>query len=276
MQFGLDVGPTAESMDVRDLGRMVEDYGFESIFFPEHTHVPAIKGREPRTSFHMLDPFVALTAVASVTERLKVGTGICLIIQRDPILLAKEVATLDLLSGGRFLFGIGAGWHRQEMRNHGTDPRRRFQLMREQVAVLKSLWTADETSHDGEQLRYDRIWLWPKPVQQPHPPILIGGEGPTVLDRVLEYGDEWFPNAHPELEVRVRRLNQIARERGRDPIPITVIHTEPDLDTIRRYAEAGVTRCLFSLPSSGRDEVEPLLDQFAAVVSAYRQARQSL
>jgi probable F420-dependent oxidoreductase len=266
MQFGIDVGPSEHSMDVRELGRLVEGYGFESIFIPDHTHVPAIEGREPRSSFHMLAPFIALTAIGEATERLKLGFGICLIIQRDPILMAKEIATLDLLSGGRVLFGIGAGWHRQEMANHGTDPRTRFRLMREQVLVLKSLWTEEETSFDGDFLRYDRIWLWPKPIQQPHPPVMIGGEGPTVLQRVVDYGDEWFPNAHEGVEARVRELQRLAAAAGRDPIPVTVIHTEPDVDVVRRYAEAGVTRCLFSLPSAGRDEVEPLLEQFAEVV----------
>jgi probable F420-dependent oxidoreductase len=217
----------------------------------------------------MLDPFVALTAVAMATERLKIGTGILLLIQRDPLIVAKEVATLDLLSGGRFLFGIGAGWHRGEMRNHGTDPRSRFRLLREQVLVLKSLWTDDETEFDGDFLGYRPLWLWPKPVQQPHPPVMLGGEGPTVLERVVDYADEWFPNAHDGIEERVRELQRLAYAAARAPIPVTVIHTEPDIDTIRGYAEAGVTRCLFSLPSSGREEVEPLLEQFSAVIRAF-------
>lgn len=270
MQFGLYIGPTEQSMDVRELGRLAESYQFESIFFPDHTHVPAIEGHAPRESFHMLDPFIALTAVATATERLNVGFGVCLLIQRDPILVAKEVATLDQLSGGRVLFGIGAGWHRQEMRNHGAEPRTRFRLMREQVQVLKSLWTEDETSFEGEFHNYEKIWLWPKPAQEPHPSIMIGGEGPTVLDRVLEYGDEWFPNAHDELEQRVHDLQSRAAEMGRKPVPVTVIHTEPDIVTIRHYEAAGVTRCLFSLPSAGREEIEPLLDQFAEVIERYR------
>ncbi len=269
MQFGVDIGPTEHAMDVRDLGRLVEDYGFDSIFFPDHTHKPAVAGQLARESYHMLDPFIALTAVAGATERLKLGFGICLVIQRDPILMAKEIATLDLLSGGRVLFGIGAGWHRGEMRNHGTDPRTRFSLMREQVLVMKSLWTEDETTFAGEHLSYGPIWLWPKPVQRPHPPVMIGGEGPTVLQRVIDYGDAWFPNAHDGIEDRVRELQRLAAAAGRDPIPVTVIHTEPDLDTIHSYAAAGVTRCLFSLPSSGRDEIEPLLEEYAAVAAEF-------
>ena len=269
MQFGIDIGPTEHSIDVRELGKLVEDYGFESIFFPDHTHKPAVSGQIARDSFHMLDPFIALTAVAGATERLKLGFGICLVIQRDPILMAKEVATLDLLSGGRVLFGIGAGWHRGEMRNHGTDPRTRFALMREQVLVMKSLWAEDETVFDGEHLSYGPIWLWPKPVQQPHPPIMVGGEGPTVLERVVNYGDEWFPNAHDGIEERVRELQWLAAAAGREPIPVTVIHTKPDIETVRRYADAGVTRCLFSLPSRGRDEIEPLLEEFADVKAEF-------
>ena len=256
-------------MDVREIGKLVEDHGFDSIFFPDHTHTPAIAGREPRDSFHMLDPFIALAAVAGATERLKLGFGICLVIQRDPILMAKEIATLDLLSGGRVLFGIGAGWHRREMRNHGTDPRTRFRLMREQVLVMKSLWTEDETAFDGEFLNYRPLWLWPKPIQRPHPLVMIGGEGPTVLQRVVDYGDEWFPNAHDGIEERVRELQRLASQAGRDPIPVTVIHTEPDLDIIRSYADAGVTRCLFSLPSAARDEIEPLLEGYAAIAAKF-------
>jgi alkanesulfonate monooxygenase SsuD/methylene tetrahydromethanopterin reductase-like flavin-dependent oxidoreductase (luciferase family) len=142
-------------------------------------------------------------------------------------------------------------------------------LLREQVLVLKSLWTEDETAFDGEFLRYRPLWLWPKPVQQPHPPVMLGGEGPTVLQRVVDYADEWFPNAHDGIEDRVRELQRLAAEAGRDPIPVTVIHTEPDAETIRRYADAGVTRCLFSLPSGGRDEVEPLLEQFAGIAETH-------
>ncbi len=267
MKFGIDIGPTEHTMDIRELGRLVEEYGFDSIFFPDHTHKPAVAGQVPAESYHMFDPFVALTAVAMATERLKIGTGILLLVQRDPLIVAKEGATLDLLSGGRFLFGIGAGWHRGEMRNHGTDPRTRFRLLREQVQVLKSLWTEDEMSFDGEFLNYGPLWLWPKPVQKPHPPIMIGGEGPTVLQRVVEYGDEWFPNAHDGIEERVRDLQRLAADANRGPIPVTVIHVEPDIDVIRNYAEAGVTRCLFSLPSSGREEIKPLLEQYAVVVA---------
>ena len=272
MKFGIDIGPTAESLDVRRLGRLVEEYGFESLFFPEHTHVPAVPGGDPRRRTHMLDPFIALTTVAAVTERLLVATGVCLIIQRDPIITAKEVATLDRLSGGRFLFGIGAGWHRQEMRNHGTDPRTRFALMRERVLAMQELWSADNSEFHGDYVDFDPVWLWPKPLQQPHPPILIGGEGPTVLERVLDYGDGWMPNAHPEVEQRTRELHARAAELGRLAPEVTVIHTEPDIAVVRAYAAAGIGRCLFSLPSAGEDEVVRLLKRFRNVVDEFNGA----
>lgn len=270
MKFGIDVGPTAESLDVRRLGQLVERYGFESLFFPEHTHVPVVPGREPRRRTHLLDPFIALTAVAAVTERLLLATGVCLLIQRDVIVTAKEVATLDLLSAGRVLFGIGAGWHRAEMRNHGTDPRTRFALLREQVLALKTIWNDESSEFHGAFVDFDQIWLWPKPVQRPHPPILIGGEGPTVLERVLDYGDGWLPNAHAEVEVRTRELHRMAAERGNAPPEVTVIHTEPELDVIRAYAAAGVARCLFSLPSAGEAETVEHLEHFKRAMEAYR------
>lgn len=269
MNFGIDVGPTAESLDVRRLGRFVEYYGFDSLFFPEHTHVPAVPGAQSRRRTHMLDPFIALTAVAVATERLLIATGVCLLIQRDPIITAKEVATLDLLSGGRLLFGIGAGWHRQEMRNHGTEPSTRFALLREQVLALKAIWGEETSEFHGRYVDFDPIWLWPKPVQRPHPPILIGGEGPTVLERVLEYGDGWLPNAHAEVEERTRELHRMADERGLARPEVTVIHTEPELDVVRAYAEAGVARCLFSLPSGAEAETVALLEQFQRVVAAF-------
>jgi probable F420-dependent oxidoreductase len=269
MKFGIDIGPTEASLDVRRLGQLVEEFGFESLFFPEHTHVPAIPGSAPRQRTHMLDPFIALTAVAAVTERLLVATGVCLIIQRDPIITAKEVATLDLLSDGRFLFDIGAGWHRQEMRNHGTAPRIRFALMRERVLAMQALWTAEDSEFHGEYVDFDPIWLWPKPVQRPHPPILIGGEGPTVLERVLEYGGGWMPNAHPEVEQRTRELHRKSAELGLPAPEVTVIHTAADVAVVRGYAEAGIGRCLFSLPSAGEEQIVALLDQFRRVVDEF-------
>ena len=207
MDVGLTMFPTDEAIDPMSLGRAAEAAGFESLFFPEHTHIPASRespwpggGELPREYSRTYDPFVALAAIAASTERIRLGTGICLVVERDPITLAKEVASLDRLSGGRFEFGIGAGWNREEMANHGTDPRNRMALLRERVLAMRALWTQDEPSFHGEHVAFDPVWAWPKPLQEPHPPVVVGGNGPRVLDRVLRYGDEWFPNRMKSVE----------------------------------------------------------------------------
>src|ERR671937_1020459 len=200
MKFGIAVFPTDYAADPAAITRLVEERGFESLFFPEHTHIPTSRetpypagGELPDEYSHTYDPFVALTAAAAATEKLLLATGICLVIERDPIVTAKEVASVDRLSGGRFLFGVGAGWNIEEMENHGTDPHRRFSLMRERIEAMKAIWTEDEASYHGEHVEFERIWSWPKPVQKPHPPILVGGSGQKVIDRVLRFGDEWMP-----------------------------------------------------------------------------------
>src|SRR3954451_7252040 len=230
LEFGLAIFPTDYSIDPVALGRLAEERGFESLWFPEHTHIPVSRdtpypagGELPKQYWHTHDPFVALAAVAAATERLKLGTGICLVVERDPITTAKEVASLDRLSGGRFLFGVGAGWNREEMRNHGTDPRTRFTLMRESVEAMKAIWTQDEAEYHGRLVDFDPIWSWPKPVQRPHPPVLVGGNGEKVLDRVLAFGDEWMPNRigdEGKFLARVAELQERARTTGRD-IPVT-------------------------------------------------------
>jgi probable F420-dependent oxidoreductase len=271
MKFGVHVRPTADTLDVRTIGRMVEAHGFESVFFPEHTHIPTVmQSKYPgdpewlRRCMRMLDPFVALAVVAAVTEQLLLGTGVCLVPQHHPITLAKQVATLDLLSGGRALFGVGAGWGREEMANHGTDPALRWRLMRERLLAIKRIWTEDEPEFQGELVRFGPIWQWPKPIQKPHPPILVGGEGPHVLERVVDYGDEWMPNDHPELEERVGELQRLAAARGRGPIPITVFDAPTDPALIQRYAAAGVTRCVFTIPSNDAE-------QFGATLARLRE-----
>src|SRR6185312_16376024 len=198
MKIGVQIRPTDYSLDPRQIGRLVEAQGFESLFFPEHTHIPvATRSLEPddpewlETCMHMLDPFIALAAVASVTECLRIGTGVSLILEHDPITLAKEVATLDLLSDGRFLFGVGAGWNRPEMLDHGVDPARRWERLREHVLAMKALWTAERAEFHGRFVDFDPAFQWPKPSRKPHPPVLLGGEGPRVLDRVLDFGDGW-------------------------------------------------------------------------------------
>src|SRR5881227_2821501 len=201
MLIGAAIFATDYAIRPDDLARELEQRGFESLWLPEHTHIPASRrspypagGELPKEYSHTYDPFVALATVADATERIKLATGICLVIERDPITTAKEVASLDRLSEGRFLFGVGAGWNLEEMENHGTDPRRRFSLMRERIEAMKAIWTEDEASHHGELVDFDPIWSWPKPVQKPHPPVLVGGNGERVLERVVAFGDEWMPN----------------------------------------------------------------------------------
>jgi probable F420-dependent oxidoreductase len=280
MKFGLAIFPTEDGPHPGDLAWIAEERGFESLFFPEHTHIPASRetpypiGDElPPMYSRIYDPFVALTAAAAATEQILIGTAVCLVIERDPIITAKEVATLDQFSGGRFLFGVGAGWNREEMHNHGTDPSRRFTLMRERVEAIKAIWTEEEASYEGEFVKFDRIWCWPKPVQEPHPPVLVGGTGPRVLDRVLRFGDEWMPNRLPDdqIAVRIDELNRRAEERGRSRIPVTIAGIRPDPDRIERLAQMGVHRVFFWLPPA-RDDVGPAIEQCNAAIDEYERA----
>jgi probable F420-dependent oxidoreductase len=275
VRFGLTIFPTGYAIGPTELARAAEDAGFEALLFAEHTHIPASRdtprpggGELPRRYWHTLDPFVALTAAAMATERLRVGTGICLVVERDPITTAKEVASVDVLSGGRFEFGVGAGWNREEMRNHGTDPHRRFSLMRERIEAMKAIWTQDEPEYHGEHVDFDPIRSWPKPVQQPHPPILVGGTGPKALDRVLRYGDEWMPNrvADPaDLGPRIAEL----RERAGRHVPVTYFGADATDDFVAALAAAGVDRTLLQLPDAGADEVLPLVERYAELAARH-------
>jgi probable F420-dependent oxidoreductase len=281
MKFGIAVFPTDYAAVPGTIARLVEERGFESLFFPEHTHIPVSRrtpypggGELPPEYSHTLDPFVALTAAAMATERLLVATGICLVVERDPITTAKEVASLDHVSGGRFLFGVGAGWNEEEMENHGTDPRRRFGLMRERVEAMKAIWTEDEAQYHGRYVDFDPIWSWPKPVQKPHPPILVGGNGPKVLDRVLAFGDEWMPNSigdEQKFFARVAELQERARAAGRGAIPITFSGAPTKADLIGRLANAGIHRCVFYVRPAQADEIERQLDERAALVEEAKQ-----
>jgi probable F420-dependent oxidoreductase len=275
MELGLANFLTDYGLAPAELGRQAEQRGFESLFLPEHTHIPVSRetpypggGELPPEYSHTLDPFVALGAVAAATEHLKLGTGVCLVIERDPIVTAKEVATLDHLSGGRFLFGVGAGWNIEEMRNHGTDPSTRFRRMRESVEAMKAIWTRDEAEYHGKLIDFDPIWIWPKPVQKPHPSVLVGGLGDKVYDRVVAYGDEWIPNRvqSPEaLGERIQELQRRAEAAGRGPIPVTVFGAKPELRLLERLRAAGVTRSLFYLPPGQSGAVERQLDQLTEV-----------
>ena len=239
--------------------------------FPSHTHIPASRlspypggGDLPRKYAHTYDLFVAMTAAAVATTRLRIGSGICLLIERDPITTAKEVASVDVLSGGRLDFGVGAGWNREEMQNHGTDPRRRMAILRERIEALKAIWTEDEASYHGEYVNFERIWSWPKPAQRPHPPVLVGGNGPTVIDRVLAFGDAWMPN-HLRDHILDRAKELVAR--ADRPIDLMVMGVPADAQVIAEYEAAGFRRAVHWLPSAGRGPVEAALDKFEAAVA---------
>jgi probable F420-dependent oxidoreductase len=279
MEIGLAHFLTDYGIQPVELARMVEERGFESLFLPEHTHIPVSRdtpypagGELPPEYSHTHDPFAALAAMAAVTERIKLGTGVCLVIQRDPIVTAKEAASIDRISGGRFLFGVGAGWNREEMENHGTDYRTRFTRMRESVEAIKTIWTEDEAEYHGKIVDFDPIWCWPKPVQDPHPPVLVGGVGEKVLDRVVAYGDEWIPNrvkSPEELAPRIAELQRRAEEAGRERIPVTVFGAKSEVRLLERLRDAGVTRSLFYLPPAAPDEVEGALDRLAEVAAEW-------
>jgi probable F420-dependent oxidoreductase len=272
MEIGIAMFPTDYAIEPAELGRLVEERGFDSLWFPEHTHIPSSRrtpypggGELPKEYSHTHDPFVALATVASATERLRIGTGICLVIQRDPIVTAKEVASLDSLSGGRFLFGVGAGWNEDEMENHGTDPRTRFVVMRERVEAMKAIWTEDEAEYHGKYVSFDPIWSWPKPEQKPHPPVLVGGSGEKVLDRVIRFGDGWLPQPPREKDIvgRMTELRRRAEEAGR-PRPIIIpFHSKSQPEFVEQMREAGADGCVFWIPPEGRDETEARLDRIA-------------
>lgn len=274
MDFGLAIFPTEYSIGPVELGRAAEEAGFESLFVTEHTHIPASRespwpgGPElPQEYWHTHDPFVALTTVAATTKRLRVGTGVALVTERDPIVTAKAVASLDVVSGGRLDFGVGAGWNREEMRHHGTDPRRRFAVLRERVLAMKAIWTEDEPAFHGEHVDFDPIWSWPKPVQRPHPPVLVGGTGPRVLDRVLEYGDGWIPNMTDldDLAARVAEL----RDRAGRHVPVTYFGARADPATVERLDAAGVDRALFMLPSAPEADVLARIERCAELAARH-------
>jgi probable F420-dependent oxidoreductase len=272
MLFAVSIFLTDETIHPAELAPMVEERGLEALLVTEHTHIPASRrtpypagGDLPREYFRIHDPFVALGFAAAVTERLLLGTAICLVVERDPIVTAKEVASLDRLSGGRFLFGVGAGWNLEEMENHGTDPGRRFKLMRERVEAMRTIWTEDPAEYHGEFVNFDPIHSWPKPVQDPHPPILIGGGGPRVLDRVRAYGDEWFPIRAGGEDELVSRIESFEK-------PVTLSRAPNNPERIEVYERAGVHRCVYYLPPAGRDQVEPELDRIAGIARDYGRA----
>jgi probable F420-dependent oxidoreductase len=274
MQTGLAVFTTHDALDPAGIARLVEERGHNALYFPEHTHMPVDhtphpSGKAlPRHYGHTYDLFVALTAAAAATTRLRIGSGICLVIQRDPITTAKEVASIDHLSGGRFEFGVGGGWNRPEIANHGVDPRTRFRVMQERVEAMKAIWTQDVASYHGEFVDFEAIQSWPKPAQTPHPPVLVGGSGPTVLDRVLAYGDAWIPNygEGPDLPGRIAELRRRAEEAGRE-IPVVAFGVPADAAVLEELENLGVARAVHWLPSANRGPIERSLERFEDAVA---------
>jgi probable F420-dependent oxidoreductase len=278
VDHGIMMFPTDYAIDPGALAKEVEDRGFDSLWFPEHSHIPTSRespypggGDLPRMYLHTYDPFVALTAAACATTTLKLATGICLVIERDTINTAKEVASLDRLSGGRFLFGIGGGWNREEMADHGTNPKTRMRLMGEQIKAMKELWTKEEAEFHGEFVDFDPSWAWPKPVQDPHPPVYVGGMGPGVEDRVLDFGDAWLPQrVGPDnigqFEERANALQQRAADAGRGRIPMSLFGAETSSEALDGYRRIGLDRAIYGVSSADRDTVLGELDELAKLV----------
>jgi probable F420-dependent oxidoreductase len=278
MEIGVDSWVVDQGTGICELARAVEDAGLESLFVVEHTHVPASRRDlldDPMHSLdsHLLDQFTILGAAAAVTSRLKLGTGACVAVQHDPIRLAKQVATIDYLSGGRFLFGVGAGWLIEEMTNHGVEPARRWALLREEVLAMTTIWTEDEAEFHGEFVDFDPIWLWPKPVQRPHPPVLICGNGPSALQRVVDCGDGWMPvvSAEYPLQARLTELDRLCAEAGRDRVPVTAAIFGIDEQLIEQCAQLGVARCVIA-PPVGDDMagLQPFVDRCSRIATSYR------
>jgi len=278
MKYGIAMFPTDYAIQADELAREMEARGFESLWLPEHTHIPASRrspwpggGDLPREYWHTLDPFVALGAAAAVTKTLMLGTGICLVIERDPITLAKEVASLDHISRGRVLFGIGGGWNAEEMEHHGTPFAERWKILRERIAAMKAIWTQDEAEFHGTYVNFDKLWSYPKPVQKPHPPILMGGAGPHARQRAADFDGHWMPiggRAYTEpVAESMADFRARAEKAGRDPAAVTVsiFGVPPDADKLAGLRDAGVARVVFFVPSAIADTVLPLLDGYAAV-----------
>ncbi|MFD0360992.1 LLM class F420-dependent oxidoreductase [Nocardia sp. GCM10030253] len=283
MEIGFSTFLTDEGISPTEFGRAVEERGFAALFLAEHTHIPVARetpygsGELPRAYFRSLDPFVALSAIAAVTERVRIGTAIALVAQRDPIILAKEAATLDVISGGRFELGVGAGWNIEEIRNHGTRPGTRTRLLRERVLAIKELWTREQAEFHGEFVDFDPMFQWPKPIQHPHPPVLIGGMGPTVLQRVVDYADGWMPfvssvAAIDKLAHRIAELNDLAEQKGRGQMHVSVVVTtavpaDDASKALDRLADLGAHRVIFNLDALPTDETHSVLDKYAAAAN---------
>ena len=283
MRVGLIIFPTDKGIQPVELGREAEARGFDSLWFPEHSHIPVSRrtpwgGREgapplPEEYWRTHDQFVALAAIAATTETLKLGTGITLVAQRDPLWLAKEIASLDMISNGRVLFGVGFGWNHEEMENHGATYETRFAIMREHVLAMKEIWTKEEASFHGKYVNFDPIWSWPKPMRKAGPPIILGGETDHTLKRVVEYCDGWFPRPRQGFSgaLAVERLKKMADSKGRDvkSLTITVFGAPNDAAVLEEYAKAGIQYALLAVPDLSRDEILKYLDKIAPLAKAH-------
>ena len=276
MDIGVFLFSTAYNIRLDELALELEQRGYESMFQPEHTHIPTSRetewpggGELPREYANTYDPFVSLSFAAAVTKKIKVGTGICLVTQREPIATAKAVASLDAMSNGRFIFGIGGGWNVDEMRNHGTEHKTRFKLMRERILAMKELWTQEAGEYHGEFVDFAPAWSDPKPTQKPHPPIILGGETDYTLARVAQYCDGWFPRGSAfKPDVDMARLRNAAEKAGRDPasLSVSVFRAPPEPQKLEEYAQVGVTRAVLELPASSRDDIMRRLDSYNELV----------
>jgi probable F420-dependent oxidoreductase len=276
MEFGASIFFTDYSISPAELAVALEERGFDSLWAAEHSHIPVPRrtpppggGELPKRYYDVMDPFVTLTAAAAATKRLKVGTGVCLVIQRDTIQTAKLVASIDQVSNGRFLFGIGGGWNAEEIENHGTDFTTRFKKMREQIEAMKEIWTKSKAEYHGDIVEFSTMMTWPKPVQKPHPPVILGGAFPWAARRAVRYGDGWYPNASSGEPLEyLPRFRQMAEEASRDPqsLPVTLGGAAEDSDLLKRYRDLGVARVNFPVPPAQADEILPALDRLAKLM----------
>jgi len=276
LKFGISMFFTDYAMAPGVLARALEERGFESVWAPEHSHIPLSRkspfpsgGELPKKYYDTMDPFVTLTAAAAATSRLMVGTGVCLVAQRDPIQTAKLVASIDQVSDGRFLFGVGNSWNQDELEDHGVKFADRHKVARERIEAMKEIWTKSKPEYHGEFVKFDPMMTWPKPTQKPHPPVIVGGAFPYSARRAIRYGNGWIPHAsrttYEEIGTLIPEFRQMCNEAGRNPdeIAMTVWGPKQDIPLMKRYMELGVERVVYTVESEKSDKVLPVLDQLA-------------
>ncbi len=279
MEFGASIFFTDYSITPAALAVALEERGFDSLWAAEHSHIPVPRRTPPpgggelaKRYYDVMDPFVTLTAAAAATQTLKIGTGVCLVQQRDPIQTAKLVASIDQVSGGRFLFGVGSGWNAEEMQDHGTPFKARHKIARERVEAMKAIWTQEVAEYHGEYVNFPPMKAWPKPVQKPHPPIILGGAFPYGARRAIRYGDGWVPHAsrpeYGDVSDFLPQFRKMAEEAGRDPasLPLTMFRIVESLDRLRHYRDIGIARVVITIPSEPAPQVLPLLDRWAELI----------